>query len=109
MLVRERLAAGDSDAEVLAFVEARYGEFALLRPRMRWHTILLWLTPLLLLAGAAFTLFRRARGRLSSTDAAPAPLSPGEQQRLEALLSELCRQDPTGKAAPDARRATGAE
>jgi cytochrome c-type biogenesis protein CcmH len=109
VLVRERLAAGDSDAEVLAFVEARYGEFALLRPRMRWHTILLWLTPLLLLAGAAFTLFRRARGRLSSTDAAPAPLSTGEQQRLEALLSELCSKDPTGKAAPDARRATGAE
>ena len=53
LLVRERLAAGDSDAAVLAFVEARYGEFALLRPRLLGHTLLLWLTPLLLLAGAA--------------------------------------------------------
>ena len=34
LLVRERLAAGDSDAAVLAFVEARYGEFVLLRPRL---------------------------------------------------------------------------
>jgi cytochrome c-type biogenesis protein CcmH len=97
LLVRERLAAGDSDAAVLAFVEARYGEFALLRPRMRWHTLLLWLTPLLLLAGAAFTLVRQARARLSSTGAAPTPLSPAEQQRLEALLSEPRRQDPAGK------------
>ena len=35
LLVRERLAAGDSDAAVLAFVEARYGEFVLLRPRLQ--------------------------------------------------------------------------
>src|SRR5262245_2206921 len=37
-IVRERLAAGDSDAAVLAFVEARYGEFVLLRPRLSLHT-----------------------------------------------------------------------
>jgi cytochrome c-type biogenesis protein CcmH len=88
VLVRERLAAGDSDAAVLAFVEARYGEFVLLRPRLRWHTLLLWLTPLLLLAGAAYALLRHTRRRLSPTGAAaePAPLSPAEQQRLDELL-----------------------
>ena len=88
VLVRERLAAGDSDAAVLAFVEARYGEFVLLRPRLRLHTLLLWLTPLLLLAGAAYALLRHARRRLSPTGAAaePAPLSPAEQQRLDELL-----------------------
>jgi cytochrome c-type biogenesis protein CcmH len=87
-LVRERLTAGDTDAAVLAFVEARYGEFALLRPRMRWHTLLLWLTPLLLLAGAATALARHTRRRLSPTGAAlqPAPLSPAEQQRLDKLM-----------------------
>jgi cytochrome c-type biogenesis protein CcmH len=88
LLVRERLTAGDSDAAVLAFVEARYGEFALLRPRLRWHTLLLWLTPLLLLAGAAIALVRHTRPRLSPPGAASdaAPLSPAEQQRLDALL-----------------------
>jgi cytochrome c-type biogenesis protein CcmH len=93
LLVRERLAAGDSDAAVLAFVEARYGEFALLRPRMRWHTLLLWLTPLLLLAGAAIVLARHTRRRLSPTGAAPqsVALSPDEQQRLEALLKRTQR------------------
>src|SRR5262245_59095700 len=49
VIVRERLAAGDSDAQVLAFVEARYGEFVLLRPRLKPQTLLLWLAPLLLL------------------------------------------------------------
>ena len=93
LLVRERLAAGDSDAAVLAFVEARYGEFALLRPRLRWHTLLLWLTPLLFLAGAAYALLRHSRRRLSATSAEPqsAPLSPAEQQRLDALLKETQR------------------
>ena len=88
LLVRERLTAGDTDAAVLAFVEARYGEFALLRPRLALHTLLLWLTPLLLLAGAAIALLRHTRRRLSPTGAAsePVPLSPAEQQRLDALL-----------------------
>ena len=43
VIVRERLAAGDSDAQVLAFVEARYGAFVLLRPRLKPETVLLWL------------------------------------------------------------------
>jgi cytochrome c-type biogenesis protein CcmH len=88
VLVRERLAAGDSDAAVLAFVEARYGEFVLLRPRFSPQTLLLWLSPPLLLVGALLYLLRRARSRLPTAGAAPqtAPLSPAEQQRLEALL-----------------------
>jgi cytochrome c-type biogenesis protein CcmH len=84
VLVRERLAAGDTDAAVLAFVEARYGEFVLLRPRLSPHTALLWSAPLLLLLAAAIVLLRRARSRPLAAGAAP--LSPAEQQRLEDLL-----------------------
>ena len=51
VIVRERLPAGDTDSQVLAFVEARYGEFVLLRPPFKPQTLLLWLTPLLLLGG----------------------------------------------------------
>ena len=51
VIVRERLTAGDTDTQVLAFVEARYGEFVLLRPPFKPQTLLLWLTPLLLLGG----------------------------------------------------------
>src|SRR5690606_12873648 len=49
LLVRERLVAGDSDTEVTNFLVARYGEFVLLKPPFAKHTLLLWLTPLLLL------------------------------------------------------------
>jgi cytochrome c-type biogenesis protein CcmH len=86
ILVRERLAAGDSDAAVLAFVEARYGEFVLLRPRLAPHTLLLWLTPLLLIASAAYALVRRARWSATAGATQPPPLSAAEQQRLDQLL-----------------------
>jgi cytochrome c-type biogenesis protein CcmH len=85
VIVRERLAAGDSNAEVLAFVEARYGEFVLLRPRFGPQTILLWITPLLLLAGAAAYLLH-ARSRAAGTQPPAAPLSPEEQRRLADLM-----------------------
>ena len=84
VLVRERLAAGDTDAAVLRFVEARYGQFVLLRPRLSPHTALLWSAPLLLLLAAAYVLIRRARSRPPAPGAAP--LSQAEQQRLESLL-----------------------
>src|ERR1700748_3467332 len=43
LLVRERIASGDSDAQVIDFLVARYGEFVLLRPRFERQTLLLWL------------------------------------------------------------------
>jgi cytochrome c-type biogenesis protein CcmH len=85
VIVRERLTAGDTDAEVLAYVEARYGAFVLLRPRLGPRTLLLWLAPALLLAGAAiFVLRARSRGGVARQEAAP--LTPEEQARLDDLL-----------------------
>ena len=42
LLVRERLVAGDSDAEVMAFVVARYGEYVLLTPKATGTNLILW-------------------------------------------------------------------
>src|SRR5215217_5104455 len=50
LLVRERVKAGDSDGQVLDFLIVRYGEFVLLRPRFAWHTLVLWIAPILVLA-----------------------------------------------------------
>jgi cytochrome c-type biogenesis protein CcmH len=85
VIVRERLVAGDTDAEVLAFVGARYGEFVLLRPRFKPQTLLLWLAPALLLAGAALFLLH-ARSRRAAARHEAAPLSRDEQRRLDDLL-----------------------
>src|SRR6201999_3400676 len=57
LLVRERIAAGDSDAQVLDFLVARYGEFVLLKPRVEPHTLVLWLVPPLALAGGGIALW----------------------------------------------------
>lgn len=85
LLVRERLVAGDSDAEVTHFLVARYGEFVLLKPPFATHTLLLWLTPLLLLAAAGAGI----GWRLVTTRHSPAPTAPltaDEQRRLAGLL-----------------------
>jgi cytochrome c-type biogenesis protein CcmH len=88
VLVRERLSAGETDQQVLAFITARYGEFVLLRPPLGAHTLLLWLAPLLLLAGALIFLFRvRARVPAAGPEAVP-PLSGAEQRRLAEILKD---------------------
>jgi cytochrome c-type biogenesis protein CcmH len=86
VIVRERLSAGDTDSQVLTFVKARYGEFVLLRPPFKPQTLLLWLAPLLLLAGAGAVLLR-ARSRPAGSASETAPLSPDEQKQLDNLLS----------------------
>ena len=88
-LVRERLVAGDSDEEVLAFATQRYGDFVLLKPPVKPATWLLWFGPLavLLVGGGLVLAFFRSRG--SPRDAATAAdLDPGERERLARLLGE---------------------
>jgi len=85
LLVRERLTAGDSDQEVLDFLVARYGDFVLLRPRMRPANYLLWLgPPVLLLVGLAGLAlhFKRRRPRTQQ------PLDAEEQTRLARLMRQ---------------------
>ena len=63
LLVRERIAAGDSDAQVIDFLVARYGEFVLLKPRLEPAHLLLWLLPPLALAGGGLALWVHSRRR----------------------------------------------
>jgi len=90
ILVRERIAAGDSDAQVIDFLVARYGEFVLLKPRLNSHTWLLWLLPAFVLGGGAAALLVQARGRQKSIRAADPSqfnLSAEEQARVERLIA----------------------
>lgn len=87
-LVRERIAAGDSDQGVREYLVARYGEWVLLTPRFNERTLLLWLGPLLLLiAGGAVVIGLHRRNRKAiAAQAAPTPLSPEESHRVAELL-----------------------
>jgi cytochrome c-type biogenesis protein CcmH len=88
LLVRERITAGDSDEEVLAYVVDRYGEFVLFRPPMSAANAPLWLAgPVFLIFGAALVaaiLRRRAREAARPRSG----LSPEEQARIDALLRD---------------------
>ena len=90
LLVRERIAAGDSDAQVIDFLVARYGEFVLLKPRLTPHTLLLWLLPPLALAGGGLALWAHSRRRSKSAaaeDQARFKLTADEEARLERLMA----------------------
>ena len=88
LLVRERIAAGDGDAQVIDFLVARYGEFVLLKPRVEPHTLLLWLIPPLALIGGGAGLWMHLRRRSKSgVEAATVTLTPDEEARLAALTS----------------------
>ncbi len=86
LIVRERIAAGDDDAEVKAFLVARYGDFVLLDPPVKPSTWLLWFGPAAILAlalgGAAFYLRRRPRL------VEPSPLDAAERVELDRLIAE---------------------
>lgn len=86
LLVRDRLKAGDSDTQVIDYLVARYGEFVLLRPRVSWHTAILWGAPLTILIiglfAIGFSVLRRPAGPAVPEVAA---LSEGERLKLNAI------------------------
>lgn len=88
LLVRERIKKGDTNAEVIDYVVARYGEFVLLKPPFKLTTLFLWLGPLLVLLGGIWLVFyvlrsHRADGAVQPVNKA---LSDEEQRRLDELL-----------------------
>ena len=85
-IVREELLAGKSDAEIIEYLTARYGDFVLLKPPVKPATWGLWFGPALVLLVAAGGIAAYVRRRRREEDAPP--LSPEERARLEALLDE---------------------
>lgn len=89
LLVRERLVAGDSDSEVVAFIVDRYGEYVLLKPRFTLANAFVWLAGPLLFGVGGWLSWRYIAARDAaavSTPASAAPLTPDEEKRLADLL-----------------------
>ena len=98
--IREQISSGKSDAEVMDFMVGRYGDFVRYRPPWKATTVLLWLGPLLFLAGgiAALLLYLRRRARRVEV----APFSPEDERRLASLVgtgTEADSKAARGKAA----------
>lgn len=85
ILVRERLVAGDTDAEVQQYLVDRFGEYVLLNPRLNEHTWILWIAAPALLAAGLGSIWVASRKR--PVTAGDETLSE-EEQRVLAELSE---------------------
>ena len=85
-----RTRSGDTDAQAIQAIVARYGEFVLLNPPLQPATYVLWFGPLGILLGGLIgaAVWLRFRG---ATAEAPAPLGPDERTRLETILRETDR------------------
>jgi len=87
LLVRERLVAGDSDAEAVQYLVDRYGEYVLLTPRFSLANAFIWLSGPALLLGGGLLAWRFIRRRERAPKAPPAPLTAEETRRLERLMN----------------------
>jgi cytochrome c-type biogenesis protein CcmH len=84
--VREQMAQGKSDKEIIDYLVARYGDFVLYEPPMKSYTLLLWFGPFaLLLIGAGVLVFQLRKRRRTVQES---ELTPEAQQRAAALLDE---------------------
>ena len=82
LLIREHLALGETDAEIVDFVRGRYGDFVLLKPRFDARTLLLWTMPFGVLLVSLFALWRRRR----HTAVHELPLNEAERLELNKVM-----------------------
>ncbi len=82
--IREQIKAGKSDQEIIAFLQARYGEYILYRPRVRPITYLLWFGPFVILLAGLVLLFRYIKQRRDAIT--EQPLTDDDRRRAEKLL-----------------------
>ncbi len=82
--IREQIAAGKSDPEIMAYMVERYGDFVRYRPPLQGTTLLLWFGPAMLFIAGLIALVLNLRRR--STKVNTAPLSDSDRHRAETLL-----------------------
>ena len=83
--IRVMIKDGKSDAEIMDFMVARYGDFVRYRPPLKGNTVLLWFGPGLFLLGGLVTLVLYLRRRNKAIN--DTPLSAEEQSLAERLLT----------------------
>lgn len=91
VVLRERIAAGDSDTQAVNYMVERFGDWVLLNPPFKTKTLVLWISmPVILLIGAllVFLFMRRQRTPAPAAVGRTADLSDAERQELRRALSE---------------------
>ena len=81
--VYEMVQDGKTDAEIVDFLVARYGDFVLYNPPVKPATYLIWFGPFVLLLIAAILLLRAVRRQKTPPTTA---ITPEERVRLDTIL-----------------------
>jgi cytochrome c-type biogenesis protein CcmH len=113
-LIRQKLAQGQSEQQVIQYFEARYGDTILESPPTQGFTLMIWLPPVAMLALGAYVVFVLGREWSASTALAPvsaeaedaaSDLTDEERRRLrEALLREMEQDEGLAYGALDLRK-----
>lgn len=90
-LLHQQLEAGASDAEILDYMVARYGEFVRYRPSFTGATAALWVAPVLLLGAAILVALLVLRSRRGERTGSSADLSADEEAQLQTMLHKTER------------------
>ena len=87
--IRDLVAKGKSDQEIIDYLVARYGDFVNYRPPLKPSTVPLWFGPFVLLAlGGLVLIVTLVRRRVNIT-----PLSSGEHERIRTLVAKTEEDD----------------
>lgn len=84
-LVRARVQAGDSEDDVIAFMQERYGDFVLLKPPVQKNTYVLWFAPFLLALLGLFWFAVQSRRKVNGTAPTAIPLTEEELAKIDKL------------------------
>jgi cytochrome c-type biogenesis protein CcmH len=82
-IIRERVIAGESGDEIRAYFISRYGDFIVLKPRLRGINQFIWFGPFILLGVAGFLIYRRIQSWIA--------------ERTPIALSEIAPIDDAGR------------
>jgi len=86
--VRDLVAKGYSEEQVMSYFERSYGEFVRLEPPLRGLNVMLWVLPGLVLLGGAWFVFRKAQAPLPAAAAPAAPGGPAQPPDLDPELAK---------------------
>ena len=92
-IIKEQIAAGESDDAIIDYFVQRYGEYVLLKPTYYGWGAALWLMPVVLFLGALAFAYSYLRSRKQQALPPPAPLSEDDRRRIQAELAAAEQQD----------------
>ncbi len=60
-LIRDELKAGKTNTQIIDFIHEKYGDYVLFRPPLKFYTLFLWFSPVLIFLFLFLLIFRKSK------------------------------------------------